>query len=457
MNVALVFPRFRYRSGDPPLGVAYLASAVRDMVGVHVDILDTTFQARPLRYLRRAFARKRYDIVGISMMSSMVSVAVQVAAVAKDAERNTFVIAGGPHPTVMPEQTLQDPNVDAVCIGEAETTFREMLDKFPELNGIQGLIYKREGEIVSGEPRDPIHNLDSIAPPAWELLSMRTYMRNWFQMDSVATSLPGTSIVASRGCAYDCAYCQPTLRKLFGSALRRRSPENVAQEVANLVRNFGLRGFMFQDDTFTFDREWALSVASAVHRSVPDVIWGCNVRADVVREEHLRELYGCGLRKVNIGIESASQRILTEIYRKRITVEQVKHAVHMTKRLGLNVQGYFMLGAPTETLDEVRRTIRLACELSLDDATFSITTPLPGTSLYDMTSSMIRTGTRDFDYYGVPVYETDQVLPSATLKALKREAYLRFYLSRKRWGSTTRHLVLARNPGKVVSKIRRFF
>ena len=457
MKVALVFPRFAYRSGDPPLGVAYLAGALNSEPGVHVDILDTTFQTWPRRYLARTFGQEQYDIVGISIMSSMVTAGSTVAALAKNVKKDTLVIMGGPHPTVMPEQTLEDPNVDAVCIGEAEKTFSEIVENFPELDGIPGLVYVKDGTIIENEPREPIRNLDSLSPPAWELLPMRAYMRNWFQMDSVARSVLGTSILASRGCPHNCTYCQPTLRTLFGNVLRKRSPGNVAEEVARLAKDFGLKGFMFQDDTFTIDREWALSVARAVSRRDPGIIWACNARADIVEEDVLREMYKCGLRKINVGVESASQRILDQVYHKRITVDQARHAVHVAKRLGLNVQGYFMLGAPTETVEEVRQTIRLACELPLDDATFSITTPLPGTALYDMTKEMIRDGTRDYDYYGTPVYETNDVLPPAILKTLKREAYLRFYLSPKRWGSVTRHLILSGSPSKALSKIRRFF
>jgi radical SAM superfamily enzyme YgiQ (UPF0313 family) len=456
MKVALVFPRLRYPSGDPPLGVAYLASAVKDKPGVRVDILDTTFHTRPLRYLERAFKENRYDLVGISIMSSMVMAGRKVAALAKETKKTTIVIMGGPHPTVMPEQTLADPNVDAVCMGEGDATFSEIVDNDLDLAGVRGVVYKTRGEIIGNEPRQPIEDINTIPAPAWELLPMRTYLRNWFQMDSVARAVLGTSMLASRGCPFNCTYCQPTLRKLFGRSLRKRSPENVTEEIAALVRDYGLKGFMFQDDTFICDPDWAVSVARAVNEKFPELVWGCNVRADLVEESMLRELHHYGLRKVNIGVESASQRILDEIYHKRISVDQVKRAVDTAKRLRLNVQGYFMLGAPTETLEEVRGTIKLACELPLDDATFSVTTPLPGTVLYDMTKELIHPGTEEFDYYGTPVYETDQVLPPATLRQLKREAYLRFYLSPARRHSVSRHLILAGNPRKALSKIKRF-
>ena len=283
MKVALVFPRFHYWSGDPPLGVGYLAAMLRDQPGVSVDILDTTFQLFPARRLARDFQREQYDIVGISIMSSMVTAGSQVAALAKRARKDTRVIMGGPHPTVMPEQTLADPNVDTVCIGEAERTFPQILNQFPELDEIRGLAFRKDGSIVRNEPVQPIQNLDSLPMPAWELFPMRAYLRNWFQLDSVSRSSPGTSILASRGCPYHCAFCQPTLHKLFGRRLRKRSGQNVAEEVASLVSSHGLKAFMFQDDTFTIDSEWARSVARSIHQKNPGVIWGCNVRTDCAR------------------------------------------------------------------------------------------------------------------------------------------------------------------------------
>ncbi len=452
MKVALVFPRFTYPSGDPPLGVAYLAGAIRMLPGLKVDILDTTFESSPMSYLAREFKRERYDLVGISLMSSMVTTAFRVAALAKQVIENTRVIMGGPHPTVMPEQMQRDPNVDAVCVGEAETTLPLLMRRFPDLE-VPGM-FTSSGR---NEPRPPAADLDSLQPPAWDLLPMRQYMRNWFQLDSVPRAGQGTSILASRGCPYNCTYCQPTLRRLFGPKLRKRTPASVAAEVSELTANHGLESFMFQDDTFTIDRDWALEVAREVHRRNPSVIWGCNARADTLDEEFLRELHACGLRKLNMGIESATQRILDEVYKKKIAVEDLVEAVHTAKRAGLTVQGYFMIGAPTETLEEIHRTIRLACELPLDDATFSITTPLPGTALYRKTAERIRPGTRDFNYYDTSVYRSADVLQSSVLRALTRKAYLKFYFSPRRWSTLLRHVILSGGPRKTASKIRRLF
>jgi radical SAM superfamily enzyme YgiQ (UPF0313 family) len=455
MKVALVFPRFRYRSGDPPLGLGYLAAAIQDKPGMQVDILDTTFESDPIRFLAEAFRKTRYDIVGISLMSSMVSAGKIVALLAKRANYECKVVIGGPHPSVRPEDSLADDNVDAICIAEGEKTFSDLVDNFPEFEGLDGIWFKSGKDFVRGKPARAVSEIDSFSPPAWHLFPMQTYLRNWFQMDSVAAAGPGTSIMASRGCPNNCSFCQPTLRKLFGPVLRKRSPESIAAEISGLVRDFDLNSFMFQDDTFTIDPIWAIAVAKAVHAKNPQVLWACNVHANTVTKELLEELHGYGLRKINMGIESASQRILDEVYNKKTTVEQVKQTVRLAKQINLIVQGYFMLGAPGETLDEINQTIRLACKLPLDDATFSITTPLPGTILHSKTSRMIGRGPTDYDYYSKPVYRSGNVLLPDKLKSLKKKAYLEFYLSPRRWKNLARHLFLSGEPAKALAKLRR--
>ncbi|MBC7287378.1 MAG: radical SAM protein, partial [Armatimonadetes bacterium] len=199
---------------------------------------------------------------------------------------------------------------------------------------------------------------------------------------------------------------------------------------------------------------WMHDFCSKVIDARVGLIWGCNVRADRVDEETLQIMKEAGLRIVHIGIESASQRILDEVYRKRITVEQVREAVAMAKRLGLRVRGYFMLGAPTETIQEAKATIRLANELPLDDVTFSITTPLPHTHLYDISREDIAADMAEFDYYKRPVYKPGRVLPPRVLDSLK--AYLQFYLGRKRFWRTVRSVLGLSGIRKMFLKIKRF-
>jgi radical SAM superfamily enzyme YgiQ (UPF0313 family) len=203
----------------------------------------------------------------------------------------------------------------------------------------------------------------------------------------------------------------------------------VIGELQELRQAYRLDAFMLEDDTFIAHNGWAMEFAESLRGSGLDYSWGCNVRADlVVKSPHLmKEMARSGLVQVNMGIESGTQRILDDVYDKRITVDQVREAVAICKALDLRVGGYFMLGAPTEALDEAMQTIEYAARLPIDEAAFNVTTPLPGTYLWDKTQDLIGQDLPEMDYYQRSVYASDQVLSPRQLDLLKKWAYLRFY------------------------------
>ena len=455
MKALLVFPRFRYPSGDPPLGVAYLASVMR-REGADVSVFDCTWLKRPLAAFVRHLHETRYDLIGVSALTSMLREVAQIARVAKQVNPDSLVLVGGPHATVEPESTLSLPGVDAVAIGEAEHAAGELVRRGLQPEGVPGVWYRAEGEVVRGPEPQLVDDLDALPFPAWDLLDMRRYVSLWYHLDAVRYGLHGTSIIASRGCPFRCAYCQPTLQRLFGPRVRRRSPQNLLAEMIELRDRFRIDGLMWLDDTFLTSAAWMRDFCSHALEAKTGLIWGANVRADLVDEDTLALMKEAGLRIIHLGIESASQRVLDEVYQKGITLEQVREAVAMAKRLGLFVRGYFMLGAPTETLDEAEATIRLANTLDLDDVTFSITTPLPHTHLYDVSRDSIAADFSDFDYYKRPVYASDRVLPGPVLNRLRRRGYLRFYLGRRRLWRTVRSLLGISGLRKALLKVQRF-
>lgn len=455
MKALLAFPRFKYPSGDPPLGIAYLAAVLR-REGVEVDIFDATWTRQPMAALERAIATNGYDLIGITVLTSMLREAADIAKRAKALSRHSLVVLGGPHATVEPESTLQLPGVDAVAIGEAELTMVALAKAGLDPEGVPGLWHRRNGDTIQGPAPEFLEDLDSLPFPAWDLLDMERYVSLWYQLDAVRYGLKGTSIMASRGCPYRCAYCQPTLRTLFGKRIRRRSPPHLIAEMVELRDRFRIDGLMWLDDTFLIDAEWMRGFCEQVLDAKVDLIWGCNVRADRTDEDTLAVMKEAGLRIIHLGIESASQRVLDEVYDKGITLEQVRDTIAAAKRLGLYVRGYFMLGAPTETLEEAQATVRLADELPLDDVTFSIATPLPHTHLYDMSRDMIDADFSEFDYYKRPVYRSGSVLPPSVLDRLRKRAYLRFYLGRRRFWRTVRSGLGISGLRKLLLKVQRF-
>lgn len=455
IDVLLVFPRARYPSGDPPLGVAYLAACLRQ-AGHSVAIFDATFANKPWDELTQVLREQKPRLVAISALTSMLAETLHTARLVKEVLPETVVIVGGPHATVEPQATAAMVGVDAVAVGEGEISLPALLERNLDFHDLPGFGWMEGDEYRSAGPSPVVANLDDIPYPAWDLLPMRRYLQLWYQLDAVAYGLTGTSIIASRGCPFDCSYCQPTLRTIFGSRVRRRSPDNITGELHELKRRFKIDGVMWLDDTFLLDRKWVAELCGEMIEAKLGLVWGANIRADTADRESLEIMYQAGLRVVNVGIESATQRILDEIYQKRITLEQVRETVAQSREVGLKVRGYFMLGAPTETEQEAWDTVRLADELPLDDATFSITTPLPHTHLWDKTRDLVSRPLDEFDYYKVPVYSAGNVIPPARLNRIKRLAYLRFYLGRRRLWRTVRSVLSVSGLRKTLVKVQRW-
>lgn len=447
MNVALVFPRFKYPTGDVPLGVAYLASSIKRFTDANLNIVDTTFQ-----HLRPETLPSS-DLVAFSVMTTMMTDAIRLTQVIKKYQPDTKIIFGGPHPSVMPEETISNEHVDAVIIGEGEQTIVEIINN-DTFQDVPGVWYKKDGKIIKNKPRQPIEDLDDLPFPGLDYFDMDRYFEHWFQLECVERGRKGLNMMTTRGCPYNCSFCQPTLKKIFGNSFRKRSPRNIVNEIKYWQKKYGINAVMFSDDTFIIDRKWVMDICDLLINEKVDILWCCNARANLVDEELFMKMYDAGLRKVCLGIESGTQRIL-DIYNKQITPMHVRHAVKILKDLDLNVLGYFMLGAPTETEEEINETIQFAKELDIDEATFSITTPLPGTDLYDKTKNHITDDISNLDYYSKTIYD-DIALGQKKLNWLKKKAFLTFYLSKKHIGFTIKSFIGIQNIKRSLIKLKRF-
>ncbi|MDD5556364.1 MAG: radical SAM protein [bacterium] len=456
MNIALVFPRLHSPSGDPPLGLGYLASNLPPALRDRVTLVDGTFM-RSAEEFHAAIGAARPGVAGIFF--DTMSFERGIAAARRARGLGAFVVAGGPHATVLPETLLDD--VDVVALGEAERTFVEIVERAPsrDLGGIRGICYREGGRIVTTEPREPIADLDSIRFPERRLFDMESYMASWHYLDILGTDIRGTTVVASRGCPFRCTYCQPTLNRIFGKRLRLRSPANIVEEITSLKEEYGVRGIFFHDDTLTAHKGWLGELCDRLIAARLDILWACNARADLTDDAMLRRMYRAGVRYLHVGAESGSQRILDEVYRKRIRLENIRRTVAAAQRAGIRAGCFFMLGAPTETREELRETIRFAAALDIDEATFNITTPLPGTYLHDMVRGLnyrISTNYADFNYYSKRAFE-DPNLPARTLKRYQKMALFSFYLKPRRWRYIMRHLLTPSGIRKLMVKMRRFF
>ncbi len=408
----------------PPLGLAYLASMVRD--DHDVKIIDGIAEDLTFPDVMRRIKLFDPDIVGITATTSAMYDAYAIARIAKNLNENVFVVMGGPHVTFAPELTMREcPCIDAVVRGEGELTFRELidaLDKNKGLKGILGLSYKdrKSGKIRNEPPRPLIKNVDEIPIPSYDLLPMEEY---------VADGTPFGTVMTSRGCPFNCAFCSSSLQ--FGKRWRGHSVERVIEELSILRNEYGKREIEFLDDTFTLNRRRAVDIPRRIKEEGLDVTWTASSRVNTFSEKIARAMRAGGCHTVYFGIESGSQRTL-DFIGKGITPQQSIDAVKTAKKAGLRALGSFIIGFPEETREEIDTTIRFAKRVGVDFAQFTVATPYPGTRLWQYAVEHSLLLTRNWRKYTTidPVMKLKYFTPEQISKLL-RKAYLSFYLRPK--------------------------
>ena len=314
------------------------------------------------------------DIVGITALTGTYKSAENIAKIAKEIGSNIVVVVGGVHPTLLPDESIENECFDYVVRGEGEQTFLELANGLKKEN-ILGLTFRDDsGNVVHNQSRGYIEDLDSIPFPAREL-----YLNETEGMDY-------GYIITGRGCPFECTYCAS--KKIWNKQTRFRSEQNVMDEIKYVYGTFGTRSFYFIDDTFTLNRKRAKIICQMIIDAGLDIEWICDTRVDTLDEELLHLMKEAGCSRVKIGVESGSERILKKI-KKGINKEQIRRAVSLIKDVGIDLTIYLMIGFPTETDSEVHETIEFARELDPNYYSLSILAPYPGTEIYD---DVIRSG-----------------------------------------------------------------
>lgn len=391
MKVLLVNPPYgnlgvvKEQAGCPePLNLLYLASYLRKNNDCcRVAILDA--EALGLSYLgiETEIRKTSPDVVALTFPTPAMKQVVEIARMAKTVNPHCIVVAGGPHPTALPRQVAEIPDIDFAVIGEGELTFSELAtaisSRHASFERINGLAYESRGQVVLTEPREPIGDLDNIPFPARDLVDYRLY--HAAPTERIGNARSSATVLTARGCPYDCTFCLSKV--MWPGKVRYRSPENVVDELEECTKKHGLTEFNFIDDTLVVPENRAIEICKGIKDRNLGISWTCLARADQVSTALVRELTDAGCRKVSFGLESGSQRILNAM-RKGITLQHSRRAVEITKEGGLEVHASFMLGNVGETERTIRETVEFAKKLDLDYATFFITVPYPGTELYEM-------------------------------------------------------------------------
>lgn len=375
MKLALV--HLSDTAGHPPLGLAYIASYLRK----YYSFNNTVIIDKEKDILKR-ISKEKPDVIGISAVSLQFKRANELAGKIKTIYDIPTII-GGPHITALPNQLG---NFDIAIMGEGEQTMLELLQLFEkkrfeteELKNIKGIAFRDGSNIRLTEKRPYIENLDSIPFPARDLLKMKEYYLQPRRTAGV-NFVVGTHMFSSRGCPYRCTFCSTAN---FWQRLRLFSPEYVVSEMKELIQNYKLEAIYVYDDLFVVSKERLEKLYELMKAEDINIKLYCQCRVDKINDDVCEILNKMGIEGISFGFESASQRILSYLKKNTTTVEQNKKAIELCKKYEISAEGTMMLGVPGESEEDLNLNLRFIRENELNNIFIYITTPYPGTELWD--------------------------------------------------------------------------
>ena len=388
-KVAIVFPYFRTHSPTeilfPPLGAATLAGQLRQS-HIETRVFDCTFGS--FLQLEADLSAYQPEVVGIYSMIALSRNTFRIADLVRKMYPHSLLVAGGPMPTLYPAHYNRQ--FDVVFRGEADLSFPrfcqdyfaqglspEHLTKLP-LSSYDGLFIHTDILFVDNPAvhyRDT--EIDTFPIPDRSDFDHPSYQQVWYEKTGTKT----TSIMLTLGCPFDCDFCS---RPVFGNLYRRRNLDRVFEEI-DQIRDLGYDSLWIADYNFTLNLAY---LRQFCQRMVDQQMsWSCLSRVTGINAEIAQTMKAAGCRKVYLGLETGSQATL-DLMNKKATVEEGIHAVHEFRQAGIEVAAFFIVGYTGETLSAIEETFTHALTLPLDEISFNVPYPLPGSSLFGRISGL---------------------------------------------------------------------
>lgn len=363
-----------YATESPPIGIISLGSFLR-FKGIDVTAIDLC--THPQLNIASEVSKIKPDVIGISSMTCDFPSALNIAKQIKQ-HCNIPIVLGGAHPTIFPEEVLQNDSIDFAIIGEGEYAFHELIISFAKdkaVNEIGSLGYKKNGTTFINQRRPPI-DMKALPFPDYSLIDNEQYI----SFGEKYLGFRHIVMIVSRGCPGKCTFCAQHLT--MGRQFRAFSPEGLVLEIKRLREEYNVEGIWFKDSTLTTSRNWMMQFCEEIMKNHLAIKWSCFTRVDQIDKEIIKNMKMAGLVKLWIGAESGSNRIL-KLLEKDITVDMTRKTFRICKEESVDTAVFFMFGIPTETVDEMELTFDLARELDSRPMHLAIYHPLPGTELYE--------------------------------------------------------------------------
>jgi radical SAM superfamily enzyme YgiQ (UPF0313 family) len=419
MKILLIkHPTIHFRHTAPPvsgipLGLLYVAAALQKS-GHHVRVYDAIVDAPEKKWgfrehgqyiqmgatwedIQKVVEQEQPDVVGIgNQYSSQAISAIQTAEAIKKIDRNITVIVGGPHATVMPSTFLyQASPIDYAVMGEGEIATTELLECLSAKRSVQpvkGLAYYAQGKLVVNAKSDCIENLDQLPLPAYELIDLEKYFyfnkkgldgRERYQYPGSERSI---SMITSRGCPFNCVFC--SIHLVMGQKFRPHSVSFVLEHIKLLKERFKVKHIHFEDDNISFNISRFENILDGMLTQDFKMTWDApnGVRADYLDENIIKKCRVSGCAYLRIGVESADEYVSKEIIKKRLDQKSIINTAKACLKVGVDLEGFYIIGFPGETISQMKKTIDFAlngaCRYGMYPYDIFTATPLIGSELY---------------------------------------------------------------------------
>lgn len=427
LDLLLVYPpwpaakgRARLISTLPPLGVLSIAANVEHH-GYNVQVCDAHAEQLDDEEIRQRIRELQPRFVGLSVLTSQALAAHVIARIAKEEVPDCIVIAGGVHAEAMPVRMLRNSSIDAVIRGDGEDAMVELLSGRP-IADTAGASHRVDGSVTHNPARQVQMDLDAYPMPAYHLIDFDLY----YPGATTYRQLPAINLLMTRGCPGKCTFCNSAK-----TTLRSRSPASMVEQIKHLYHAYGIRQFQFYDDTFTVLKKNCLEFCERLAAENLDVSWIGFIRGDCFSDKIAAAMKKAGCHQVLVGVETGSD-IIAERIGKPIDRARYKRAVEIAHRHGLEVRASFIIGSLDETWDTMEDSLQMALELDFDFVQLFISTPYPGTAMYNEAMERGWLRAESWDAYGQARVLVDQPqIDAETIYRFERHFNRRFYMRRR--------------------------
>ncbi|MBL7196783.1 MAG: B12-binding domain-containing radical SAM protein [Candidatus Omnitrophica bacterium] len=436
MKVALIYPQIHnypdftslktYRRNlgvYPPLSLAYVAAIIKKS-GHDVIIIDAhalNLNSHDIIERIKSFSP---DILGFTVTTITFHHLLSYIRTIKK-EVALPILIGGALTSLYPREIMHHQEIDYTLVGEVEQSLKKFLSIYEEgkdFSQVPGFCARKGKEVIITQAANPIEDIDSVPFPARYLLPNEKYH------SFISHRKNFTTMITSRGCLFRCIYCS-LLKKL-----QLRSVKNVVDEIEECYTCYGIRDIDFYDATFTVDRNRTINICQEITKRKLDINWAVRTRVDLIDRDLLWEMAKAGCKTVMYGIESSDPTILRRLGRAVIDTKQIRDVIRWTNKARISALGFFMLGAPGETVNSINDTIQFSKQSNLDYAQFTKITPFPGTELYEE----YKKEHHKEDYWRHVIFEgtkAERIFPlvgtnlsTQTVLKYVKKAHLKFYL-----------------------------